>query len=139
MLALLALLCAADPRLPRDAHMVFRGLGGKTVPVKSADDWAKPRAEIVRGMEAVMGALPGKDKRCALDLKVEEEIDGGKFVRRLVTYASEPDCRPPAYLLIPKEVLKGKKKSPAVLCLHGTDHTVGHGTVVGLGKRPNRE
>ena len=43
----------------------------------------------------------------------------------------------PAYLLIPKGVLKGKKKVPAILCLHGTDNVVGHGTF-GLGKGPNR-
>jgi len=106
--------------------------------VKSPEDWAKRRAEIVRGMESVMGKLPGDKKRCPLDLKTESEEECGKFVRRLVTYASEPDCRVPAYLLIPKDVLKGKKKVPAILCLHGTDNEVGNGTVVGLGSGPNR-
>src|SRR5688572_11137439 len=90
-------------------------------------------------MGMVMGKLPGKDKVCDLDLKVEEEVDCDTYVRRLVTYASEPGSRVPAYLLIPKALLKDKKKAPAVLCLHGTDNEVGHGTVVGLGKRPNRE
>src|SRR5262249_48021872 len=111
---------------------------GKPLPVKSAADWARRRAEVVRGMESVMGKLPGKEKRCPLDPKTEDEFDGGTYVRRLVTYASEPGSRVPAYLLIPKDVLKGKKKVPAVLCLHGTDNVVGHGIVVGLGKRPNR-
>ena len=41
-------------------------------------------------------------------------------------------------MLIPKDVLAGKKKAPAVLCLHGTDNVIGHGTVVGLGKKANR-
>jgi hypothetical protein len=126
------------PRLPRDNLLVYRGTDGKPVPVKTAADWAKRRAEIVRGMESVMGKLPGKEKRCALDAKTENEVDGGSYVRRLITYASEPGSRVPAYLLIPKDVLKGKKKVPAVLCLHGTDNVVGHGIVVGLGKRPNR-
>jgi dipeptidyl aminopeptidase/acylaminoacyl peptidase len=46
----------------------------------------------------------------------------------------------PAYLLIPKAALAdGAKPVPAVLCLHGTDNVVGHGTVVGLGSRPNRQ
>jgi dienelactone hydrolase len=131
---------AADPqpRLPRDQLLVYRGPDGKPVPVKSPEDWAKRRAEIVRGMESVMGKLPGEGKRCALDVKTESEEDCGTFVRRLVTYASEPGSRVPAYLLVPKDVLAGKKKVPAVLCLHGTDNVVGHGIVVGLGKRPNR-
>jgi dienelactone hydrolase len=126
------------PRLPRDQLLVYRGPDGKPAPVQSVEDWVKRRAEIVRGMETVMGKLPGAAKRCPLDLKIEEEVDGRTYVRRLVTYASEPDSRVPAYLLIPKDVLAGKKKAPAILCLHGTDNVVGHGTLVGLGTRPNR-
>jgi len=42
-------------------------------------------------------------------------------------------------LLVPKNVLDGTRRAPAVLCLHGTDNVVGHGVVVGLGTRPNRE
>ncbi|MGH7169178.1 MAG: alpha/beta hydrolase family protein [Gemmataceae bacterium] len=126
------------PRLPRDNLLVYRAPNGKPAPVKSVEDWAKRRAEVVRGMEAVMGKLPGKAKRCPLDMKIEEEVKGDSYVRRLITYASEPGSRVPAYLLIPKDVLARKKKAPAVLCLHGTDNVIGHGTVVGLGARPNR-
>jgi hypothetical protein len=140
---LLASLCAtataAEPqaRLPRDNLLLYRDPHGKPAAVKSIDDWAKRRAEVLRGMQSVMGKLPGKEKRCALDVKVEKEFDGGSYVRRLITYASEPGGRVPAYLLIPKDVLAGKRKAAAVLCLHGTDNVVGHGIVVGLGK-PNR-
>lgn len=141
-LVLLTILTAAthaDDRLPRDKLLLFRGKDGKPLPVKSVEDWAKRRAEIVKGMESVMGKLPtDKERRCELDVKVEEEVDCGTYVRRLISYASEPGSRVPAYLLIPKEVLKGKKKVPAILCLHGTDNKIGHGTVVGLGERPNR-
>jgi dienelactone hydrolase len=130
---------AADPpRLPRDNLLVYRGDDGKPRDVKTVEDWKKRRAEIIRGMEAVMGKLPGKEKRCPLDVKVEEEKDCGKYVRRLITYASEPGSRVPAYLLVPKDLLKGDRKAPAILCLHGTDNVVGHGTVVGLGKNANR-
>jgi dienelactone hydrolase len=129
---------AAPPRLPRDNLLLYRGEDGKPRPVTNVEEWAKRRAEIVRGMESVMGKLPGPEKRCPLDIRVEEEVDGGKYVRRLITYASEPGSRVPAYLLIPKDVLKGERKAAAILCLHGTDNVVGHGTVVGLGTRPNR-
>src|SRR5436190_9445415 len=96
-----------QPRLPRDKLLVYRGKDGKPVPVKTVEDWAKRRAEIVRGMESVMGKLPGeKDrKRCDLDVKVEEEVEQDGYVRRLITYSSEPGSRVPAYLLIPKDVL----------------------------------
>jgi dienelactone hydrolase len=135
-----ALATAGDPlpRLPRDNLLVYRGPDGKLAPVKTVEDWGKRRAEILRGMEAVMGRLPGEAKRCALEMKVEEEVDRGTYVRRLITYASEQGSRVPAYLLVPKAVLSGNRKAPAILCLHGTDDVVGHGTVVGLGTRPNR-
>jgi hypothetical protein len=136
VLALLPIAAAAQdpPRLPRDDLLVYRGSDGKPRPVKTVDDWDKRRAEILRGAEAVMGKLPGAEKRCPLDPKTEEEVDCGKYVRRLITYASEPGARVPAYLCVPKELLKDGKKAPAVLCPHPTDNVIGHGTVVGLGK-----
>jgi hypothetical protein len=135
---------AAEPRLPRDNLLVYRGEDGKSVAVKTTDDWLKRRAEIIRGMETVMGKLPGKDdkKRCPLEMKVEEEIDCGKYTRQLITYQSEPGSRVPAYLCVPKSVLDPTfrdKRLHAILCLHGTDNVVGHGTVVGIGGRANRQ
>src|SRR5438067_2314482 len=127
-----------QPRLPRENLLVYRGPDGKPAPVKTVADWAKRRAEVVRGMQSVMGKLPGDETRCPLDVTVEEEFDGGTYVRRLITYASEPGVRVPAYLLIPKELLDGTKKAPAVLCLHGTNNVIGHGVVVGLGDASNR-
>src|SRR5262245_3364041 len=119
----LALNAAEPPRLPRDNLLVYRGDDGRPTPVRSKEDWLKRRGEILQGMQSVMGILPGKEKTCPLDLKIEEETDCGSYVRRLVTYASEPKGRAPAYLLVPKKALeKGSPRLPAVLCLHGTDN-----------------
>lgn len=128
---------SADP-LTRDHLLEFHATDGKVQPVTSEKQWQLRRAEIVQGMQSIMGVLPGPEKRCPLDLQIDEEVDCGSYVRRKLTYASEPGCRVPAYLLIPKDVLEGKRKTPAVLCLHPTDNSVGNGTVVGLGPRPNR-
>jgi dienelactone hydrolase len=127
-----------QPRLPRDNLLVRRGADGKPAAVKTVDDWAKRRAETVRGMEIVMGKLPGEAKRCPLNVKIEEEVDGNTYVRRLITYSSEPGGRVPAYLLIPKDVLAGKRKAAAVLCLHGTDNVIGHGSIVIPNAKTNR-
>ena len=62
--------------------------------------------------------------------RVLEEVDRGTYVRRLITYQSEPESRTPAYLCIPKDVLAGQRRAPAVLCLHGTNREVGHQIVV---------
>ena len=127
------------PRLPRDQLLIYRDLTGKQKPVTTADDWKHRRAEILRSMQVVMGPLPGEEKRCPLNVKLDEEVDCGSYVRRLISYESEPGSRVPAYLCVPKKLLGADGgKASAVLCLHGTDNTIGHGTVVGLG-RANRQ
>lgn len=131
---------AATPRLPRENLLLYRDSDSKVNPVRNVEDWLKRRAEILAGAEAIMGRLPGSEKRGALEMQVQEEVDCGSYVRRLITYASEPGSRVPAYLLIPKSALGSQgKPAPAVLCLHGTDNVVGHGTVVGVGNKPNRQ
>ena len=123
---------AADERLPQDNLLVYRNAVGQVLPVRSVEDWNHRRDDILRGFAAVAGDLPGPEKRCALDLQVHEETDCGGYVRRSISYTSEPGCRVPALLLIPKSALAGSPV-PAVLCLHPTDDRVGNGVVVGLG------
>src|SRR5262245_50974403 len=131
---------APSPRLPRDNLLAYPGQGNESLPVRTTEAWLKRRAEILAGMQAVMGRLPGDEKRCPLAMEIKEEVDRGTYVRRLIMYASEPGSRVPAYLLIPKSVLRGDgQRAPAVLCLHGTDNVFGHGIVVGLGGKPNRQ
>ncbi len=121
---------APTVRLPRTNLLVFHGKHGEMLPVKSTSDGQKRRAEILRGMQEVTGPLPGKAKRCPLVMRVEEETDGGSYVRRRLTYASEPGARVPAFLLIPKDALAARRKFPAVLALHPTDMQYGHRVVV---------
>ncbi|MFZ2640335.1 MAG: alpha/beta hydrolase [Verrucomicrobiia bacterium] len=127
-------------RLDRSNLLTYRNARGEVVPVKTAADWQKRRAAILAAMQEVMGPLPGKAKRCPLDMKVEEETDCGTYVRRLITYASEPGGRVPAYLLIPHSALRApRSQCAAVLCLHPTSDTIGHKVVVGLGGKPHRQ
>ncbi|GIX05377.1 MAG: hypothetical protein KatS3mg114_1246 [Planctomycetaceae bacterium] len=129
----------APERLPRDQLLVYRDEHNHIRPVKSVADWQHRRQEILRGMQAVMGPLPGPEKLCPLAVEVLEEVDRGTYIRRKITYQSEPGCRVPAYLCVPKKLLEQSgRTAPAVLCLHPTDNTVGHGVVVGEGGRANR-
>jgi hypothetical protein len=110
---------------------------GEVVPIISQQEWEKKRAKVLLAMQEVMGDLPGEEKHCQLDVKVEEEIDCGSYLRRLVSYSAEPESRVPAYLLIPKGALEGEL-ARAVLCLHPTQLELGNKTVIGLGGKPNR-
>ena len=111
---------------------------GNLLPLASLADWERKRAEILQAMQTVMGPLPGKHKRCPLDVSIDEEADCGLYLRQLISYSSEPGSRTPAYLLIPREALKCQTRHPAVLCLHPTDHQFGHKVVVGLSEKRNR-
>src|SRR5436309_5155239 len=117
-------------RLPRTNLLVYQNRKADVMPVKSKADWLKRRAQIVAGMQAVMGPLPGAAKRCPLELKIDAEVDCGTYLRRLVTYSSEPGSRVPAYLLIPKTALAQRTRVPAILALHPTDMEQGHRVVV---------
>ena len=129
---------AKPPRLDREDLLTFRGSDGTVHRVQNPADWQQRRAEILRGVLAVMGPLPDPEKRCALDMQIEEEVDAGDHIRRKITYAAEPGGRAKAFLLIPKAALAGKEKFPAVLCLHGTDNVVGNRSIVEEGHRTNR-
>jgi dienelactone hydrolase len=122
-------LLPAPSRLPRTNLLVFHDRTGAVVPVKSKSDWQQRRAEILRGMIEVMGPLPGREKRCPLDLQIEQETDCGSYVRRTISYAAEPGSRVPAFLLIPKAALRAKRTFPAVLALHPTDMEFGYRVV----------
>ena len=139
LVSIVAVAEAADlKRLDADNLLQFHGDGGAVQPVKAAADWAKRRAEIVVGMQAVMGRFPGDDRRGPVKVKVLEDVDAGTFRRRLIGYRVDEDMLTPAYLCIPKDVLAGRRKAAAVLCLHPTDNRVGHKVVMGLGGRAGR-
>lgn len=124
----------------RHPLMTFPDKTGAWEPVKTPADWARRRKAILAAMQTIMGPVPGAEKRCPLDTQVLDETDMGSYVRRAITYASEPGSRVPAYLLIPKRLLgTANAKGNAVLCLHPTDNTIGCKVVVGLGGKEHRQ
>jgi predicted dienelactone hydrolase len=111
------------PRLDRTNLLIYRDAEDRVRPVRSIDDWQKRRALILEAMQEVMGPLPGREKRVPLDVRVDREIDEGTYVQRILSYASQPDSRVPAYLLVPKKALASNAeapKLPAVLAPLGT-------------------
>jgi len=119
-----------NTRLPVSNLLVYYNQKGEIARVKSKADWLKRRASIVEGMEMIMGPLPGRQKRCSLDVTVVEEVDCGSCVRRFIAYSSEPGSRVSAYLLIPKAALEHHKRLPGILALHPTEMEHGHRVVV---------
>lgn len=116
---LVTTLAVADS-LSRTNLLQYLASDGSVREVRSTNDWNTRRQSVLLAMQEVMGRFPGAEKRCALDLRVEEEVDCGDYVRRLVTYAAEPGARVPAYLLIPRQAFSSNQKLPAMLTLHQT-------------------
>lgn len=126
--------------------MRFSGADGSVRTVTSTTDWQRRRAQILDGMQSVMGPLPGghAGTRAALRRRepppfdVLDEVDAGSYVRRSIAYTVDAGPRTPAYLLVPKRVLGGSTRARGILCLHPTDNVIGAGVAVGLGGRANR-
>ena len=93
---------------------------------------AQDRERSLRAMQEAMGPFPSQ-ARVPLDVQVIEEVRLPKYVRRKITFASEPGDRVPAYLLIPHEP-RGRK--PAMLCLHQTTKP-GKAEPAGLAGKPD--
>ncbi|MCH7726997.1 MAG: alpha/beta fold hydrolase, partial [Planctomycetes bacterium] len=104
---------------------------GKLNNVSSHATWAHRRRDTLSGMIEAMGWFTPTSRRVPLDVKVVSEEKTNKYLRRKITFASEPGDRVPAYLLIPNDL---KAKAPAMLCLHQTTG-IGKGEPAGLGGR----
>lgn len=124
--------------LSRTNLLEYRAVDGSTKIAKSAAEWKARKTEALAGFQSVAGPLPGKEKRCPLDVKIEEEADCGSYIRKAITYAAEPGGRVTAFLCVPKSATDSKP-APAVLCLHPTDNVAGNKVVVGLGGKANRQ
>lgn len=144
ILILVGLLNAQEADLPklrglsRNDLLEVQQANGSLTRATTPSEWAPRAQQALAGFLTVTGTLPGNERRCDLDPQVIEEADCGSYVRRLITYAAEPNSRVPAYLCIPKQALQGTP-APAVLCLHSTENQIGHKVVVGLGGKPNRQ
>ncbi|WP_245846412.1 dienelactone hydrolase family protein [Prosthecobacter debontii] len=124
--------------LSRTHLLEYRGADGILKQATSAKEWEHRRREAIRAFESVAGQLPGENQRGALNVEVIEEVDCGRYIRRLIRYQSSPSGWVPAYLCLPKAALQGIP-APAVLCLHPTENVIGHRVVVGLGGKPHRQ
>lgn len=124
--------------LSRTNLLEYRDTQGRIVQGSTKTDWEIRRKNALEGFQEIIGKLPGAEFRSDLNPKILEEVDCGSYVRRSITYQSQPGGEVPAYLCIPKSALQGKK-APAVLCLHPTENKIGYKVVVGLGGKLNRQ
>ena len=114
---------------------------GARAPIRTPADWEKRRAQILAGMEQVMGPLPHPKTPVPLDVQTLEEHQEDGYIRRKIEYhTGDPKQTVRAWLLLPSASGKGATgegalKRPAVLCLHQTN-VRGKDSPAGLFERP---
>lgn len=139
LLTILLMTAYSSPGQPSKPHypdhtrlLYYLDASGRERPVATAADWNHRRADILAGMQAVMGPLPGPERKVAPEVQVQEEIRDGDLLRRKITFAPETGDRVPAFLFLPR----GARPAAAVLCLHQTT-PIGKAEPAGLGGRAN--
>jgi len=109
---------ADSPPPPYPDHtrlLVVRDAQGNERPVTTAADWEIRRGHILAHLQEVMGPLPGKERRVAVDVRVSETHQERGYTRQKISFASEPGDRVPAWLLIPDGGNgDAKKRRPAM-------------------------
>lgn len=113
---------AADPPSQPIDHsrlLVYATPDGQERPVRTPADWAIRRRQILQGMEAAMGPLPGRSKLPPPKVEILERVDGDGFVRLGIAYLAEENDRVPAHLYLPKDSGPVTRR-PAIVAMHPT-------------------
>jgi dienelactone hydrolase len=121
------------PSYPDHTKLLVVGAGdGRELPVKSPADWSVRRDHILAHFQEVAGPLPGGERRVPLEIHELSTTREKGFVRKKISFATEPGDRVPAWLLIPDDATELGRKRPAALCLHQTI-SIGKDEPAGLG------
>jgi dienelactone hydrolase len=99
--------------------------------IVSKEAWEAQRQTLRKAWLERLGMPPSKPDKLAS--QVESQDDEPDHVRRLVTFASEGDDRIRAYLLLPKDLRDGEKRSAIVVFHPTTKETLRE--PAGLGQR----
>ena len=116
-----------------DRLMVVRDGQGRERAVETLADWNVRRDHTLAHFQEVAGTLPGGERRVPLDTQVTSTTKEAGFIRKKISFATEPGDRVPAWLLIPDQPRQPAGKFPAVLCLHQTI-AIGKDEPAGLGQ-----
>lgn len=138
-----SLVLAAPPVDDHTDPMWYRTSAGEKLPVRTAEDWATRRKEVIAQMERVMGPLPDRSKWPEAQVRVLErhELNDG-VQRQKIQFISDSNDRPiKAWVFFPvapadQEANTSNTSHPAILCLHQTTK-IGKDEPAGLGGLAN--
>jgi len=128
---------------------VYRAEDGTPKLIRSTEDWAQRRKQIIGGAEAAMGSMPTFENLPTFDVKLTEDVRIGEVRRLTMTIAVEDSDRLPLDLYLPesladavdvKDLLNSgsQSKLAAVVALHPTG-AAGKRIVAGEGGKSGRQ
>ena len=123
---------------------IYRADDGTFKPIRTAEDWAIRRQQILAGMQEATGPLAPHNQQPAFDIKVTEDIRIEGVRRLTMTIAVDESDRLPLDLYLPKAIADsvdakklleadGTGKLAAMVALHPTG-AAGKRIVAGEGK-----
>ena len=141
---------AAKPSEIRHSDLsVYRADDGTLKPIRTTDDWALRRKQIIAGAEAAMGPMPSLENQPAFDIRLTEDVRIGKVRRLTMTIAVESSDRLPLDLYLPESMADvvnvndllnsdSPTKLAAIVALHPTG-AAGKRIVCGEGEKHGRQ
>lgn len=127
--------CLVSFQLP-GGLLTYIDKNGHHQQVRTKDDWAIKRAQILDSMQKVMGPLPPVDHQHAPQIEIKGSEKRKGYTRHEIRLLAAPGEWVPAYLYVPEQ--QGYiRKLPAMLVLHGTGDK-GKRIVDGESPKPNR-
>ncbi len=128
---------------------VYRADDGTLKPIRTTDDWALRRTQIIAGAEAAMGPMPALENKPAFDIRLTEDIRIGKVRRLTMTIAVESSDQLPLDLYLPESMTDvvnvndllnsdSPAKLAAIVALHPTG-AAGKRIVCGEGEKHGRQ
>ena len=91
--------------------LVVRDGLGQERQVRTLADWDVRRDHILAHFQEVAGNLPGGERRVPLDIQVISTMQERGFIRKKISFATEPGDRVPAWLLIPDRA-RARRQGP---------------------------
>ncbi|MBC7968401.1 MAG: alpha/beta fold hydrolase [Fuerstia sp.] len=128
---------------------VYRADDGTLLPIRTTDDWALRRKQIIAGAEAAMGTMPAFENLPPFDVQLTEDVRIGDVRRLTMTIVVEGSDRLPLDLYLPKSLADAvdvkdllnagsSAKLAAVVALHPTG-AAGKRIVAGEGGKAGRQ
>lgn len=119
VLNILLFIAHAEAQESKNSFICYNSKNHDSVQIATLAEWEQYRWNLLRNMEAVMGALPDRFPLPDFDVQIKDTLKSATYMRLTLDFRAVAGERVPVYLYIPfRTGITGKL--PAMLALHPT-------------------